>query len=516
MATDFTKKLMQLGASGTNPNNLNPQLGALAPYLNLMESAYPQKDLLSPEEQAFLFFTKMAEESSKPGATAIGAAGSAGQEFLKTRMAQKQIDATRNKDILTGAVSLSAALNKPKSIKNLDIGAATYMSEANALAQYPKQQFGDFYKSITASNDSMVGTPVINAQGNQMGIKGTYLNDTLDKAFLFPLSTAVSSFKNTPGGIVNWVYAPTQEEARVKAKTQLIESGISEDTPGFNNIVEQIITTDKNFEGQNFVLVDTYAQYNFGVKNGKISNVSMVPAKDASDPPIVKIRDERLKLLNKAYDTAVNKSRNVLPRTDGLMASLLSGQTDTNILKKIGLPFMELSQAIFGTDSGAVLSAQNVQAMSFALAPLMRPVGSGSTSDMEFKAYQKAVLDLGNIALQNYVSLYALRQSSIINEELTGKEMELWANPKLSPAKIREMLKEDPVWAKGIFTTFPGHSEEVEAMELGSEEQKAAAALELKRWYNSLEDGSVIVNTDIFGGQWENLPYVVKGWKGKI
>ena len=90
MATDFTKKLMTLGASGTSANNLNPQLGALAPYLNLMETAYPQQNLLSPEEQAFLFFTKMAEESSKPGATAIGAAGSAGQEFLKTNRCNKK------------------------------------------------------------------------------------------------------------------------------------------------------------------------------------------------------------------------------------------------------------------------------------------------------------------------------------------------------------------------------------------------------------------------------------------
>ena len=509
---DFSK----LGVSNTNINTLNPKLGALAPYIDLMENIYPNAQIYTPEEQAFLFFTKMAEESSKPGATAIGAAGAAGTELMKTNLAAKTLEQKRAGDIITGAVGLSTALNKPKTVKNIDVGTASYMSEADALKNYPTEIFGEFYKQLVPTDSSQIGSPILTAQGNQLGIKGTYFNDTLTSAFLYPLSTAAASFKNTPGGIVNWVYAPTEEEARVKAKTQLIESGISENTPGFNNIVEQIITTDKNFEGQNFVLVDTYAQYNFGVKNGKIANISMVPAKDASDPPIVKIRGERIKLLSKSYDTAVNKSRNVLPRTDGLMASLLSGQTDTNILKKLALPFMELANAVFGDDSAAVLGAQNVQAMSFALAPLMRPVGSGSTSDMEFKAYQKAVLDLGNISLQNYISLYALRQSSIINEKLTGREIELWANPKLSPAKIREMLENDPIWKQGIFTTFPGHSEEVKAMEKGSDEQKAAAGVELQRWYNSLEDGSVIVNQGEFIGPWKGMPYVVKGWKGKI
>ena len=513
---DFTKKLLQLGASGTNPNNLNPQLGALSPYINLMESVYPQQNLLSPEEQAFLFFTKMAEESSKPGATAIGAAGTAGQEFLKTRMAQKQLDQTRSKDILTGAVSLSAALNKPKTVKNIDIGTATYMSEADALAQYPTSTFGEFYKKLVPGDNALIGSPVLNAQGNLQGIKGTYLNDSLTSAFIYPLSTAAPSYKNTVGGMVNWVYAEDLDVARELARKQLIESGVPESAPGFENVVEQIITDDENLKGQNFILGDTYAQLNFGVKNGQIANVNMVPAKDASEPPIVKIRNERVKLLSKAYDTAVNKSRNVIPRTDGLMVSLLSGQTDTNIIKNLTQPFYEFANIAFGLDSATVIGGQNVDAMSFALAPLMRPVGSGSTSDMEFKAYQKAVLDYGNLPLQNYISLYALRQSSIINEKLTAKEMELWANPKLSPKKIQKILEKDPVWKEGIFQTFPGHSEEVKAMEKGSDEQKTAAGQELRNWYNSLPNGVVIVNEGQFGGKWDGIQYIVKGWKGRI
>jgi hypothetical protein len=40
----------------------------------------------------------------------------------------------------------------------------------------------------------------------------------------------------------------------------------------------------------------------------------------------------------------------------------------------------------------------------------MRPAGSGSTSDMEFKAYQQAILDLGNSKFANYINLYSLKK----------------------------------------------------------------------------------------------------------
>ena len=508
MATDFTKKLMQLGASGTNPNNLNPQLGALAPYLNLMESAYPQQNLLSPEEQAFLFFTKMAEESSKPGATAIGAAGSAGQEFLKTRMAQKQIDATRNKDILTGAVSLSAALNKPKSIKNLDIGAASYMTEADAIALYPPGKFGDFYKNITASNDLMVGTPVINAQGNQMGIKGTYLNDTLDKAFLFPLSTAASSFKASELGDVFWQYGATDEEARAKAREFLISSGVPSGAAGFENIINQITTKDKNLDGQLYVSGNSYKNFGVGVNNGKVESVFMKTPVKSQDPPIVQIRQERLKLLNKSLDTAINKSNNVLPRTEGIMEALLSGNTDTGFLQEKFLPFKQASRQIFGTDSAAVSSAENIQAMSFALAPLMRPVGSGSTSDMEFKAYQKAVLDLGNTPKANYISLYLLRRSTENNKRLAQAEQQLWNNAKLSPESINKTIN---AMDSGIFYKFPGNSEEVKAMPEG-EARDIAAEKEVRAWWDEVPRGGVAINND-----WSTSEstYIIKGWKGR-
>tara|TARA_R100000808_G_C2155393_1_gene167762 strand:- start:14360 stop:15898 length:1539 start_codon:yes stop_codon:yes gene_type:complete len=510
---DFTKKLLQLGASGTNPNNLNPQLGALAPYINLMESVYPQQNLLSPEEQAFLFFTKMAEESSKPGATAIGAAGTAGQEFLKTKMAQKQLDQTRSKDILTGAVSLSAALNKPKTIKNLDIGVATYLSEADALAQYPKAKFGDFYKSITAPNDTMIGTPILNAQGNQMGIKGTYLNETLDSAFLMPLSTAASSYKASELGDIFWQYAPTIEEAKEKARKFLIESGIPSGAAGFENVINQIVTTDSNLDGQRFISGDSYKAFGVGVKNGVVESIFMKTPDKSQDPPIVKIRDERLKLLNKTLDTTRNKSRNVLPRTDGLMEALLSGNTDTGILTNLFLPFKQISRQIFGTDSAAVSAAENIQAMSFALAPLMRPVGSGSTSDMEFRAYQKAVLDLTNTPMQNYISLYVLRKSTENNEKLAEREQELWNNPKLSPEAINKTIN---AMDKGIFYKFPGNSEEVMAMPEG-DEKIAAEKKEVQDWWDTVPQGGVAINNvPHITGKWKDYPYLIKGWKGQL
>tara|TARA_R110002126_G_scaffold237618_2_gene381094 strand:- start:189 stop:1757 length:1569 start_codon:yes stop_codon:yes gene_type:complete len=522
MATDFTKKLMQLGASGTNPNNLDPQLGALAPYLNLMESAYPQQNLLSPEEQAFLFFTKMAEESSKPGATAIGAAGSAGQEFLKTRMAQKQIDATRNKDILTGAVSLSAALNKPKTLKNLDMGVATYMDEASALAQYPVAIHGQLYKQFIAPTGVEAGSPIIGSNGGQLGVKGIYEGNTLTSAFLYPMTTAMPTSTNSVGGMVNWVYGDTLDIARANAEKMLIEQGVDKTIPGFKYVVDKVATTDKNLDGAAFTVNDTYAQFNFGTTNGRRTSINFVPSKDASEPPIVGIRKNKMKFLTKASDAVNLKWMNVVPRVDGLLEALKSGAIETNRVKKMTQSLNEVLTTVFSMDTSEVIAGQSINSNSFALAPLMRPVGSGSTSDMEFNAYQKAVVELGNNSLTNYMSLYALKKLTQNSKTMMDKEIQMWSTGRMSPEKIDKEIGEID---QGIFYKFPGFSEEYLAMDKG-DLKDAKGQAEIESFYSAIPDGGVINNPptmnidgvefDMFGPRWKGQPYVVKGWQGKI
>jgi hypothetical protein len=125
------------------------------------------------------------------------------------------------------------------------------------------------------------------------------------------------------------------------------------------------------------------------------------------------------------------------------------------------------------------------------LAPKMRPVGSGSTSDMEFRAYQQAALYLGNTPEANYISLYAFKKMAENMVRLNQLEQELLtSNEYTSMGPINEQLNEvDP----GIFEKFRGDPED------------EAAVLE---WYNSLDDGAVVINNGIFDS---NSPYIIKG-----
>jgi hypothetical protein len=52
-----------------------------------------------------------------------------------------------------------------------------------------------------------------------------------------------------------------------------------------------------------------------------------------------------------------------------------------------------------------------LRSISYKLAPKMRAPGSGSTSDTEFKAYQQAILDIGNTPFANYLSLYSMKKN---------------------------------------------------------------------------------------------------------
>ena len=85
-------KTNKFGASATDPKDLSSNIGTLALFpqaSQFAETLVPKTSLLSPEEQAFLFFTKMTAEAAKPGATALGAAGAAGEDFIKTRLYKK-------------------------------------------------------------------------------------------------------------------------------------------------------------------------------------------------------------------------------------------------------------------------------------------------------------------------------------------------------------------------------------------------------------------------------------------
>jgi hypothetical protein len=121
MVDNVTNKL-KLGAAGTvDPD---PNLGALRSYLSLGQSLMPAREKPDPWLTAFQFFTNMAAEASKPGATAIGAAGAAGSNVVKTLLEERKQKRAEDVAGIGLGVKLASSLSKKGVPKPVDMGPA--------------------------------------------------------------------------------------------------------------------------------------------------------------------------------------------------------------------------------------------------------------------------------------------------------------------------------------------------------------------------------------------------------
>ena len=184
-------KTNKFGASATDPKDLSSNIGTLALFpqaAQFAETLVPKTSLLSPEEQAFLFFTKMTAEAAKPGATALGAAGAAGEDFIKTRLSQNALESKRAGDVASVASSIFSAI-KPK------VGA-------------PKSVITDIAK---------VGNqPKLNAAGKQLYIYTNYgPNGEILGTFEAPKSDA-STTVNLGGDEAEKIFGKKKAEGVIK------------------------------------------------------------------------------------------------------------------------------------------------------------------------------------------------------------------------------------------------------------------------------------------------------------
>ena len=186
-------KTNKFGASATDPKDLSSNLGTLALFpqaTKFAEALVPKTNLLSPEEQAFLFFTKMTAEAAKPGATALGAAGAAGEDFIKTRLSQKALESKRAGDVASVASSIFSAI-KPK------VGA-------------PKSVITDIAKDVTTGN------PKVNDAGKQLYVYTNYgPNGEILGTFEAPKSDA-STTVNLGGDEAEKVFGKKKAEGVIK------------------------------------------------------------------------------------------------------------------------------------------------------------------------------------------------------------------------------------------------------------------------------------------------------------
>ena len=201
-------------------------------------------------------------------------------------------------------------------------------------------------------------------------------------------------------------------------------------------------------------------------------------------------------------DKWVSTVTEVIPQVKRGLDVLLSGEAGTGILEKLTLGLRQSWQEAFGSEiSPEVINARSLQSLSFFLAPKMRPKGAGSTSDMEFKAYQKAILEIGNPALANYISLYTFMKTQQNAAKAHELETEILTEGGTASMVTKAIKRMD----RGIYEKYKGDVDDVAA---------------LTEWHNNLARGTVIFNRGADGKKLWNKDangkkvglFIVKGW----
>ena len=404
---------LNLGASGTNINNLPSNIGALAKQLG--QQLYPER-VEDPKDKwltAFQLFSNMAAAASKPGATALGAAGEAGAATVKTLIEERKQKRAEDLAATKIGATLAANLTKPKTFKQYPTGeTAQYMSETNA-------------------------------------------------------------------------------------RKYLTDRGLSQDAPTFDSVVKKLTAPDPSMIGQPIIIADSFQMLTPVVRGNEITSFNLTPTTGGSKPGSVTYREKRIPIIAKNNDI-VTKTFETLPTVQTAMDLLITGEVETGGLSELTLPIKNIFGQAFGIDFPDIQNLQMIQSISNVLAPKMRPVGSGSTSDMEFKAYQRAIADIGNKPKANYISLYTFKKRAENARLANEKELEILTSGG-GAKQVNEAIKQiDP----GIYEKYKGNMDNPQ---------------EFNNWYQSLPRGAVIYNRAPDGGKLiddEPSIFLIKGWGG--
>ena len=516
---------------------------------NFAKQLYPDVPKADPYEAAFQFFAEMGKQASQPGATVFGSAASSLQAPMDYLQAKKKEKRETDRARMQTALQLAPSLKPPKgtvgSLKSdfygiqrkKDDGTLTDVvptpltpAELQALKADPTVIITPVKTDGSSSKAlSPLGKLIADFDGGNGDMTQTQFNSMFSKLIGEPSSTDMESFTLSEdrniGGINykagqttfltpseafdnrNFLSQPTDNSiktvgsgtqallmAEADAQAFVRSQGIEESNENFAQYVSMLTAPTDDLIGKPLVRGDSFTKIVPLQIGSKVSALQFSPI-TGQTPDFVGFRKKRLEILAKNKDTHLDNIGQSIPRIETAMNTLLSGEVETGLITEFTLPVKRFLAQAFGVDAAVITSLDDLQAISFYLAPKMRPVGSGSTSDMEFKAYQQAILDLGKTTEANYISLYAMKQMMKKGIELKFLEEELLTSGRLTNStELNARLRSIDT---GIFEKYTGDPESQE---------------EFDTWYSSLPNGAVIVNTGLpaFG----DSPYFIKGWQG--
>jgi hypothetical protein len=495
-----------LGVSKTNMNQIG-RVGALQNIMNnpeqvrelgkaLMPAQKSMGDYLTEKDKwlvAFKFFTDMAAQSSKPGATALGAAGAAGSGAVD--FATGIAESKRKEDLAAtqiGAKLLSSLSTKGKSIRTVKGDNVTYMSEYDAKNSYPENVFGkSFWKKFVpykidggeqVFDASRVGDVAVNDAGQTLQTQFIYRGGQLSPGETTIIPGAKVASVDTGDFQDRLIY-----RTRGDAENYLAGKGFAKGTPGFDSAVERMVPPpgSEYLLDRPVITGDTFTGISFVSKGNKIIGANIGPLRGGATPRVATWAKKALENLAK-NDNYIASAFDTEERIDQGLEILLNEKTLTGRWEAFSLPFRSFLANTFNFASAEDLKKINsqelIRSISFTLAPKMRPAGSGSTSDMEFRAYQQAIAALENTPLTNYLTLYTFKRVAENSRIASAKKLEVIESGGRSTDVENELDKID----RGIY-------ERIESLEGESDDSWETRKLDFLK---TLKRGDVIYNYD--------------------
>jgi len=300
----------------------------------------------------------------------------------------------------------------------------------------------------------------------------------------------------------------------IEAKKILSDLGVGESDTEYASLLASITTDDEELFGKPVIIADEYVNF-YKPVNSELFNVIIRSPSGGATPPEVISRNAEIKALIPMQLTQQSIARELIPTLEGALTILMNDPDITGAFPAKTMSIRNFMSSAFGFTDAELESQKYLSALSNKLAPKMRPVGSGSTSDMEFKAYKQAILDMDNPARTNYLTMYSLKRTTeAAIEEFALKKLLL--NQGKSETYIANKILERPATIYEKFTTT-----DEDGNDLYQEGDEAKFIADREAWFDSLPRGTVILNKDT-GLQGKKIyplseaTLIIKGWKGVI
>jgi len=518
----------RLGATGSSAEDLG-NMGALTPILGRLaggskggqmaidfaQQMYPDPPKADPYEAALQFFLAMGQGASQPGATVLGSAVGAMKapaDYLAAKKKEKrETDRARMQTALQLAPNLKPGAGKVTYRPATDAELAQYGATAGQMSS--SGQFFDLSKkSSQSTGNTTVGVDPANLPALRALLNLPNLNVDENNNAIIPnsaVSTATAQGLILPKQAVpkegvekylqqDRVLYLTEEDAKKKLATL----GVNEGDTEYENLISLITTDDENLIGKPVIQADSYINY-YIPRSGEESEFNVVTRTPGGSPVPSEVfaRNEEIKGLTKIAIKQNQVMNDLLPTLDSAMTVLLQDQELTGAFQNLTMPIRSFMSSAFGFSDSELESQRYLEAISNKLAPQMRPIGSGATSDMEFRAYKSAILTMENPALSNYLTLYSLDKTT----RNAQKELQL-RRQLLNQNKSMEYIENKVAELdKGIYEKFEPPSADMPLDEF----------LEARNaWKASLPNGAVILNKDSSGNKiFPNAgTFIIKGW----